>query len=243
MKLINIVEIIGTIELKSGLHIGSGDNEMHIGGTDNPVIKHPHTNDPYIPGSSVKGKMRSLLEWHAGLVEFNQGKPFGYKQLDAVKQVSIEKYQNAKNLIKLFGISGGDSLDQLQAKEIGPSRLSFRDSAMSFSWRDQISERNLPLTEIKFENSINRISGTAENPRNTERVPAGAEFDFVLCLKQLEGDDTEALMAMVITGLKLLEMDALGGSGSRGYGKLRFHLDDAGLQQQLNALDPFGQAA
>ena len=75
------------------------------------------------------------------------------------------------------------------------------------------------LTEAKSENTINRISGTADNPRQSERVPSGASFDFSLQIKVLEGDDEQALVNMVLTGLKLLEQDALGGSGSRGYGR------------------------
>jgi CRISPR-associated protein Csm3 len=67
LKLNKISVIQGTIELKTGLHIGGGDTEMHIGGTDNPVVKHPHTNEPYIPGSSLKGKIRSLLELKYGI--------------------------------------------------------------------------------------------------------------------------------------------------------------------------------
>ena len=78
MKLTKMAKIAGEIELLSGLHIGSGNTEMHIGGTDNPVIKNPITQEPYIPGSSLKGKMRSLLEWRAGVVAFTEGKPLGF---------------------------------------------------------------------------------------------------------------------------------------------------------------------
>ena len=81
MKLTAIQKVTGTLELVSGLHIGSGNTEMHIGGTDNPVIKHPRTQEPYIPGSSVKGKMRSLLEWDLGVVGLTDGKPLGFRHL------------------------------------------------------------------------------------------------------------------------------------------------------------------
>jgi len=79
MKLTKISQIQGQIELVSGLHIGSGNTEMHIGGTDNPVIKNPVNNQPYIPGSSLKGKMRSLMEWRAAVVMETNEKPLGYK--------------------------------------------------------------------------------------------------------------------------------------------------------------------
>ncbi len=81
MQLISIQEIIGKIILKSGLHIGAGDMEMHIGGTDNPVIKHPHTLHPYIPGSSIKGKVRSLLELRSGLMGQTDGSPVSLRIL------------------------------------------------------------------------------------------------------------------------------------------------------------------
>ena len=68
MQLNNIIALEGTLELMTGLHIGAGSEELHIGGIDNPIVKHPYTNQPYIPGSSLKGKMRSMLEWKAGVV-------------------------------------------------------------------------------------------------------------------------------------------------------------------------------
>ena len=60
MKLVRIYTITGTIETVTGLHIGAGKDSIEIGGMDNPVIKHPHTGEHYIPGSSLKGKVRSL---------------------------------------------------------------------------------------------------------------------------------------------------------------------------------------
>src|SRR3989304_7996305 len=85
MKLSKIKELKGTIVLKSGLHIGSGNMEMHIGGTDSPVIKHPHTLEPYIPGSSLKGKVRSLLEMESGLMIRTKGDVVSSKILNEVK--------------------------------------------------------------------------------------------------------------------------------------------------------------
>jgi CRISPR-associated protein Csm3 len=146
--------------------------------------------------------------------------------------------------MQLFGISGGDKLTPVEAKELGLglTRLSFRDCNPDLAWVSDIQERNLLMTEVKFENSINRIAGTAESPRNFERVPAGAIFEFTVNVKILENDDQNALLDLLLTGLKLLEMDALGGSGSRGYGRLQFHLQ-SDLQQRLNAISPFGNAA
>ena len=93
------------------------------------------------------------------------------------------------------------------------------------------------MTEVKSENSINRISGTAQNPRFTERVPAGAEFSFSICLKSLDAE--ENLLEFLLQGIKLLQLDALGGNGSRGYGQVAFSFDDAEIQKTFEAVNPF----
>ena len=218
MKLINIQKLTGTLELVSGLHIGSGNTEMHIGGTDNPVIKHPLTQQPYIPGSSIKGKIRSLLEWEIGVVGATDGKPLGFKhlpKLDAGQQPA------AMNLLRLFGgAPEGANQNAAVVAEIGPTRLAFWDCSLEPGWVDEMNDRNLLLTENKSENMIDRIRGVAEHPRNTERVPAGARFAFNLTLR-VHDTDTD-LLPLVWRGLKLLELTGLGGSGSRGYGKVQF---------------------
>ncbi len=218
MQLTTITDIHGYIELMSGLHIGSGNTEMHIGGTDNPVIKNPVTNEPYIPGSSIKGKMRSLLEWRAGVVGITEGKPLGFKHMPKLEGDAADQ---GRRILKLFGGApeGADQDSKLVA-EIGPTRLAFWDCALDSDWvREMKEEKSLLLTETKAENMIDRIRGVAEHPRNTERVPAGARFEFRLTLKV---HDDEDLLAEVLRGLRLLELTGLGGSGSRGYGKLRF---------------------
>jgi CRISPR-associated protein Csm3 len=91
---------------------------------------------------------------------------------------------------------------------------------LSEDWVKRVDEANQMFTEVKSENRINRITGVAEHPRNTERVPAGAAFDFRLSIKVLDGEGD--LLPTVLAGLKLIELDSLGGSGSRGYGKVRF---------------------
>jgi CRISPR-associated protein Csm3 len=231
VKLVNIKEIRGSIVLKSGLHIGAGDMEMKIGGTDNTVIKHPHTLEPYIPGSSLKGKVRSLLEMRSGLMAFTDGKPLSIKVLS--KCTDAGQKAEGDKIIKLFGTSGADE-DALG--QYGSSRASFADAYLSEQWRKIADERQWPLTEVKSENSINRIKGTAENPRFTERVPAGAKFDFCISLKKMEGD--EDLEAFLMQGLKLLQLDALGGSGSRGYGKVELIFDDKQAQQAFDDASP-----
>ena len=216
MQLNNIIALEGTLELMTGLHIGAGSEELHIGGIDNPVLKHPYTNQPYIPGSSLKGKMRSMLEWKAGVVSECEGKPVSAKALAAL---SGNKKVAAMNIAKLFGISG-DANDDSLAKELGPTRLSFWDCHLVESWIEERKDQQQNYTEAKSENTIDRISGVASNPRQTERVPSGAKFDFKLTIRQLDADTD--LLNVVLSGLKLLELDGIGGSGSRGYGKVKF---------------------
>lgn len=239
LKLVAMKMITGKIELLSGLHIGAGDAGLRIGGTDSPVIKNPHTNLPFIPGSSLKGKMRSLLEWCIGTVGYTGGAPLNtsiLKELDGTTQ------KQAKTLLKLFGVSA-DSSSEDNLDGIGLTRLSVADANLNNDYANNIKENNLPQTEVKFENSINRISGTAISPRNFERVPAGAIFDFSLTLKIFNVDDIELLEQQLLIALKLVELDAIGGCGSRGYGRVKFTLDDEVLRTKLDATAPFEQVA
>lgn len=238
MQLTAIRKMTGILELVTGLHIGSGNTEMHIGGTDNPVIKHPKTLEPYIPGSSLKGKIRSLLEWRLGVVGMTEGKPLGFGH---IAQVPSADQSSAKDLLRLFGGapegSGGD-MDLIE--EIGPTRLAFWDCPLKREWVEEMNRRNLLLTETKMENMIDRIRGVAEHPRNTERVPAGALFEFALTIRV---HDREDLTATIYEGLKLLELTGLGGSGSRGYGKVRFEslsLDGQDVLANLQAVNLAG---
>jgi CRISPR-associated protein Csm3 len=233
MKLTKIKTFMGKIVLKSGLHIGSGDSEMRIGGTDNPVVKHPHTLEPYIPGSSLKGKVRSLLELRSGLLgrrNNGDGGPLGLKDL---KNLAGNEKEECLKILKLFGISGADTDE---TGEIGPSRISFADCALNDAWKKNAIDQNHAFTEVKSENSIDRIKGTALNPRFSERVPAETEFEFTVTMKELEGD--KDLEAYLLEGLKLLQMDALGGSGSRGYGRILFQFDDADVQKTFDSIMP-----
>lgn len=217
MKLSKISQIEGQIELLSGLHIGSGNTEMHIGGTDNPVIKNPANNQPYIPGSSLKGKMRSLMEWRAGVVSQTNGKPLSFKD---IPKLDADTRKEGETILRLFGgAPEGANADDTLVEAIGPTRLSFWDCNLDAEWVEEMNKKNQLLTEVKMENMIDRIKGVAEHPRNTERVPAGARFDFKLSLRV---HDDEQLLDSILIGLRLLELTGIGGSGSRGYGKLRF---------------------
>lgn len=203
-----ILTLAGQIELLSGLHIGGGDDTMKIGGIDNQVIKDINTNKPYIPGSSLKGKMRSLLEWNFGLVGISDGAPFSPKFLKDPVFNDPKKKEDATNLIKIFGASGEDT------STFGITRISVGDGSLI--------DDGLKTSEAKYENVIDRKSGTAQRPRQTERVPAGVKFNYNIKLKVLDGDDEASLKRIIEKGLELVENDYLGGNGSRGYGRVIF---------------------
>jgi CRISPR-associated protein Csm3 len=232
LQLLKIHKVHGHLELLSGLRIGASEGEIRIGGVDNQVIRHPHTNRPYIPGSSLKGKVRSLLEWLSGAVE---PEPLSYKH--------IERAELVKPILQLFGVGGSDKLTNEEAAELGPTRLAFWDAPLNKDCRERIEKDNHLLVEVKTENRIDRIKGVAEHPRQTERVPAGAVFDFTVSMKVLNIDGNgKALRTVLFRGLRLLELDSLGGSGSRGYGKVRFcelALDGESVQGEFEKLDPF----
>jgi CRISPR-associated protein Csm3 len=237
MQLINIHQLTATLELKSGLRIGASEGEIRIGGVDNQVIRHAHTGQPYIPGSSLKGKVRSLLEWRSGAVK---PEPLGILDMQ-------ERYPQVRSILQLFGVGGGDQLSEAEAMDLGPTRLAFWDAALQSDWVERIDAANQMLVEVKTENRIDRIKGVAEHPRQTERVPSGARFDFRLSVKQLDidGDGIE-LRRTLLAGLRLLELDSLGGSGSRGYGKVKFtdmRWGDADIQAEFDRIDPFADVA
>ena len=203
-----IKKLKGQIELLSGLHIGGGDDTMKIGGIDNGVIKDINTDKPYIPGSSLKGKMRSLLEWHIGVVGIGDGGPFHSGLLKNSIFEDETKRIDAMNLLKLFGNGKTDeSFNEITRISVGDCPL---------------ADTELIVSEAKYENVIDRQKGTASSPRQTERVPAGIKFDYDIRIKILDDDKEEELINMVKKGFELVENDYLGGSGSRGYGRVKF---------------------
>jgi CRISPR-associated protein Csm3 len=207
-----IIKLIGEIELLSGLHIGGGDDTMRIGGIDNQVIKDINTGQPYIPGSSLKGKMRSLLEWDLGVVGIGEGKPFSSSLFEDAIFEDGGKRSDAEFFLQLFGDPNPEST-------LGITRISIGDSFL-------IEKEGQVISEGKWENTINRKTGTSDNLRQTERVSAGIKFTYDIRIKVLDGDDEEALRWFVKRGLELIESDYLGGNGSRGYGRVRFSNKD-----------------
>jgi len=206
MKLKKIKVIKGRIFCETGLHIGGSQDEIEIGGVDLPVIKHPITKEPYIPGSSLKGKMRSTLERKYDKVT-NKGEPCGCGKEDCL-------------ICRVFGPHKNTS------HSLGPTRILVRDSKLSQETRNEYKELAvkggvLPL-ENKTENIINRLKGTAEHPRSLERVPAGSKFDTEIAVQIFEGDNEQDIIDFIKEGLLLVQETYLGGFGSRGSGKVKF---------------------
>ncbi|MBR2203368.1 MAG: type III-A CRISPR-associated RAMP protein Csm3 [Prevotella sp.] len=199
-QLVKKIKINTSITLITGLHIGGNSENVEIGGIDNPVIKLASKGDvPYIPGSSLKGKMRCLLEQAAGAPKVG---------LDA-------KVNN------LFGITESKANNTTNQ----PSKIIVRDAMLSDDSKKMLLDcdnLDMPYTENKFENVIDRVKGIAQHPRQTERVPAGAEFNAEFVINIWDDDKEEELMALFEKGIRLLENDYLGGSGSRGYGQIKF---------------------
>lgn len=196
IKLSKKIIYTGTITLKTGLHIGGTNASLNIGGPDKFVVRNPINNIPYIPGSSLKGKLRSLVEIANG--ETDKGKPSNRSDTKSGA---------------LFGVSGDSNSSR-------PSRLIIRDAMLDINGCD-FSNTDLPFTESKTEVSIDRITAKA-NPRTFERVPAGAKFKLNMVLNIFEGDDEQSLKDTIKQAIKLLEDDYLGGNGSRGYGQIAF---------------------
>ena len=213
----------GEMICETGLHIGAGKGSMDLGGADNPVVKDAFGR-PYVPGSSIRGKLRSLLEQSAGLVSSGD---LVYLSRRRGQEVRIHQSDEpGDEVCLLFGRNPGRmervSGDTLESVTASPARLTVYDAPLDLDSITAQMRENLDdeLTEVKSENAIDRVTCQA-NARTLERVPAGARFRVRLVLDILCAEDRE-LLASLITGLRLLEDDALGGGGSRGSGRVRF---------------------
>lgn len=193
------LKISGTIEVLTGMHIGGNSSFSAIGAIDSEVLRDPLSGVPVVPGSTLKGKMRTLLA-------------------KAYNRVVGSHDQDDERILNLFGCGS-------QADKVRNSRVIFADCVMD---EESLRKKGVEIsTEIKFENTINRLTAVA-NPRQIERVIRGAEFPLEV-IYEVRFDDNEALdstiedMRLLGEGFRLLEYDYLGGHGSRGYGKVKFN--------------------
>lgn len=216
MKLMKTIKYTGEMELLSGLAIKGANNDLSIGGADSEVIKNPITKMPYVPGSSLKGKIRSLLE-------LKYGKTGDGNKNDPKLKGSTPCKCGRKDcfVCTIFGAH------MKPGAESAPTRIIVRDCNLTKDSLELI--KNLPLDsgflEEKSENIINRNDGTAGSPRTMERVPAGLKFEVEIILQLFEGDSEQGMKDKVEEGLCLLESSYLGGSGSRGYGQVKISGD------------------
>jgi CRISPR-associated protein Csm3 len=213
----------GEIQCQTGLHIGAGKGSLEIGGADNPVVKDAF-GIPYIPGSSLRGRLRSLLEQTLGLALPGE---LVYVSKRRGQEVRIHQSDRADDeLCVLFGRNPGRvekvNGESLETSNATPARLTVYDAPLVVDSITPQMRENLDdeLTEVKSENAVDRITSQA-NPRTLERVPAGARFRFRMVLDMLCEED-KPLLARVAEALRLLEDDALGGGGSRGNGRVAF---------------------
>lgn len=193
----------GTLTLLTGMRVGGNTEDLEVGGMDNPIIRDPVSKEPYIPGSSMKGKLRSLLEWKHGRMG-DRGLPCGCAEPGCP-------------VCTLFGPHFKP------VHNLGPSRVLVRDAFLTADSRQQLSrlqEEGLPMAEVKTEVTIDRRTGVALRGglRTQERVPKGARFAFQITMRVFKGDNEKQMVGWIEEGLKLLGNEALGGSGSRGYG-------------------------
>lgn len=216
------ITLHGKIECLTGLHIGGSGGGYEIGGMDNPVIRNAVDGFPYIPGSSLKGKMRSLMEWAEGKIS-KTGETWHSNNPDDV-------------ITRIFGTAAGMKDDEgRKENRMGPTRIIVRDAKPDDKTKAMMirlqQEQGLPFVEVKTEVTINRITSKPPfGPRQMERVPVGSKFDFEIVYAIYEVAGTKIkdldLLDKVFMALRLVEDSALGGSGSRGSGQVKFHLGE-----------------
>jgi CRISPR-associated protein Csm3 len=218
-KLIKKIIISGKIEVLTGLAIGGSNAAMSIGGIDKGVVRNPINNQPYIPGSTLKGKMRSLLEQHYGEI--------GNERMGIVEHGASNN--PAHHSAKLFG----NAVREMNTKQ-RPSKLIVRDANLDPEQLNSKFFKNteLPYSEVKTEVTIDRITSRAM-PRQLERVPSGAKFLFELVLNVFDEDNENELVSDLFKALNLVQNDYIGGSGSRGSGQIAFRIET--VSERTNA--------
>lgn len=227
-KLVKHIELKGKLVAVTGVRIGAGGSTLEIGGLDNPILRHPVTREPYIPGSSLKGKLRSLLE---------------------VNKFRIGSYVEPRATSGPCGCGGCVACwlfgcgDVRNASE--PTRLIFRDCLMledSVKEFEPLLGEGVFYSEIKAEVVMDRSTGkvAGAGPRSMDRIAAGTKLNFSMTIRVFEGDSEEDMKAAIAHAIRLLEAEGLGGSVSRGYGQVRFEClkwdgEDFPIREQATA--------
>lgn len=197
-QLLGKILIQAELTVETGLHIGGSNDYAPIGAVDSVFVRDPFTRQPIIPGSSVKGKMRTLLA----------------KARNGARMVQSPA-EDEKVVRRLFGATG--------EKQVLLSRLQFSDLFINRKAERKFEKLDTDtyMGEVKFENTIERGTGTAM-PRQIERVPRGTTFDFLLIYNIENEEELNEDMEVLAQGFRLLQLDYLGGHGSRGYGRVSF---------------------
>lgn len=173
----------------TGMHIGDSSAFSAIGAVDSQVVRDPLTGLPIVPGSSLKGKLRTLLA-----------------RSHSVDLQHMPSHDHDDESIKrLFGSS----------KPVRASRLQFADCFISNAGE----MRRVGFTEVKAENGINRADSVA-NPRFIERVSRGTVFDVKIVYEIADEFQIRDDLELLAKGMKLLQLDYLGGHGTRGSGRV-----------------------
>lgn len=250
-KLLGTIEVTGILVCLSGLHIGASKETIEIGALDAPVVRDPVTDAPYIPGSSLKGKLRALLEKVTLAVSPNRN---GGTRSNPIMRHECDGWSPAEGqpgaihcpVCRLFG-----STSRGQNARNYPARLKVRDLHLTDESMEQLRalDTGLPMTEWKFENSIDRITSAA-NPRNLERVPKGAAFTLAMVYHVEDPATVTDDLKNLRLATQILQVDSLGGHGSRGYGWVELRFDrtrakkvdwyrtrDDAARQEIDGLD------
>lgn len=228
MRIKSIKNIEGTFELITGTRVGGSSDIIEIGGNDSPIVRNPLTKELYIPGSSIKGKMRMLIEWLEGKIENN-----GNVHSCSEKECPV---------CRVFGRGAKDSGKAMA----GTTRISVKDAFLTENSKKELTELKDRIgvdTEWKYENTINRLTSEA-NPRNSERIPAGISFDFTMSYKVFDFEDDgkideKLFEEIVVKGLKALSIEGIGGGVSRGNGQIKFTKLDVDGVSYLDKVNNF----
>jgi len=223
------VIIRGFLRAETGIHIGAGTETMEIQGIDSPVVRDPMTKEPYIPGSSLKGKCRALLERYIS-VKAGEGSNFFKRTMQTKPEIRIHVCESAAKahscgVCRLFGSSAARESESPGEGQVSnfPARLRFRDAFVPRYVLRKLEPTDLLYTEIKSENVLDRLTAAAM-PRQIERVPAGTDFCIEIVYDVEDLDQIEEDLRHLQYCLSSLEDDAIGGHGSRGYGRVKVYL-------------------